>query len=256
MNRFFVLSLLPSLVLIFWAAQLPADERRPVSIDDLYLFDAPSDVVIAPDGESAVYIRRWNERASRTTRYSLWRSVGDADHAAPLEEGEPDARRPLLSPDGEWIVFLSTRDFPDGTPAFDPVPPYSDAATDIWLIPTAGGRAIPLAGPDKPYGRVFNDGFYGGVAFSPDGSQLVFVADDGPQQRMPEEIENNVQIVREDQGEGYDGYTAAQIWIADLSALAEDPDAGVDGGLICGESVIGCEPSADSHNSNGGTSQC
>ena len=94
--------------------------------------------------------------------------------------------------------------------------PQSDPATDIWLIPAAGGPAIPLAGPDKPYGRVFNDGFYGRLAFSPDGRRLVFVADDGKDPRTPEEIANDVLVVRPDQGEGYTGYGPAQVWVADL----------------------------------------
>ena len=96
------------------------------------------------------------------------------------------------------------------------MPLASDSATDIWLIPTKGGKAIPLAGKDKPYGRVFNDGFYGRVAFDRDGKRLVFVADDGKDPRTKQEIENGVEIVRPDQGEGYTGYRAAQIWIAHL----------------------------------------
>ncbi|MEQ8787755.1 MAG: S9 family peptidase [Pirellulaceae bacterium] len=188
-----------------------------MSIDDLYRFDAPTDVAISPDGASAVYVRRWNDRKSRTERQSLWRSDKDAEHAKAMESGQPDARRPIFSPDGRWLAFLSTRDLPDGKPAFAPVAPYSDPATDIWLMPAAGGKAIPLAGPDKPYGRVMSDPFYGALAFSPDGRRLVFVADDGRDRRTKAEIENNVQIVREDQGEGYEGYTAAQIWIADLT---------------------------------------
>jgi dipeptidyl aminopeptidase/acylaminoacyl peptidase len=198
------------------AGQDAADTPRPLSIDDLYRFDGPTDVAVSPAGDSAVYVRRWNDRESRTVRYSLWRSSEDASRAKPLEAGQPDARRPIYSPDGRWIAFLSTRNFPDGSPAFQPVPPYTDPATDIWLMPAEGGKPIPLAGPEKPYGRVMSDPFYGRMAFSPDGKRLVFVADDGRDRRTPAEIENNVQIVREDQGEGYEGYTAAQIWIADL----------------------------------------
>ena len=63
------------------------------------------------------------------------------------------------------------------------MPPESDPATDVWLIPTDGGTAVPLAGPDRPHGRVFHDGFYGRLAFSPDGRRLAFVADDGKDPR-------------------------------------------------------------------------
>lgn len=191
-------------------------EPSPILIDDLYRMDSPQGLVVAPDGGSAVYSRRWNDRKERVVRHSLWRVEGDAAHAKPLEVGEPDGRAPILSPDGKWIVFLSTRPLPDGKPGFTPVPAYSDTATDIWLMPAAGGKAIPLAGRERPYNRVFNDPFYGNIAFSADGKRLVFVADVMREDRTPEEAENNVQVVRQDGGEGYEGYGPAQIWIADL----------------------------------------
>src|SRR5207248_1883207 len=136
-------------------------------------------------------------------------------------EREPDGRAPVFSPDGKWIAFLSTRPRPQSWKQTPSVPAASDPAVDVWLIPTAGGNAIPLAGADKPYGRVFNDGFYGRIAFSPDGKRLVFVADDGNDHRTAEEIENDVVIVRPDQGECYTGYGAAQVWVAHLD---EKPD--------------------------------
>lgn len=194
----------------------PAAEPTLISIDDLYRFDSPQGLVVSPDGSSGVYSRRWADRDSRTIRFSLWQVENDNANCRALEAGEPDARSPMLSPDGKWIVFLSTRPFPDGKPAVDAVPPYSDPATDLWIMPASGGKAIPLAGREKPYGRVFSDPFYGNIAFSPDGRRLVFVADDGLDSRTPAEIANQVQIVREDQGEGYEGYGPAQIWIADL----------------------------------------
>lgn len=197
-------------------SQAPAEEPSLIRIDDLYQMDSPQGVVVAPDGTSAVYSRRWSDRKQRIVRHSLWRTEGDAAHAKALEPSEPDGRAPLLSPDGKWIFFLSTRPLPDGKPGFTPVPPYSDTPTDIWLIPAAGGKAIPLAGRERPYNRVFSDPFFGNIAFSSDGKRLVFVADEATQVRTPEEIANDVQIVRPDGGEGYEGYGPAQVWIADL----------------------------------------
>ena len=192
-----------------------AAEPSLISIDDLYRFDSPQGLVVARDGESGFYSRRWADRAARTVRFSLWRTNRDGANRRALEEGEPDARAPLLSPDGKWIAFLSTRQVPFGN-KLEAVPPYSDPATDLWLIPASGGKAIPLAGNWKPYGRVFNDPFFGNVAFSPDGRKLAFIADDTVDPRTPAEIANNVQVVREDQGEGYEGYRSAQVWVADL----------------------------------------
>ncbi|MDB5336682.1 MAG: hypothetical protein JWN70_2301 [Planctomycetaceae bacterium] len=203
-----------SVCLLLVSATLAA-EPKLISIDDLYRLDSPLTPLVLPDAGGVVYMRRWSDRASRSVRFSLWRIDQDAARKQPLEEGEPDGRSPLLSPDGKWIVFQSTRPLPDGT-SVAPVPPYSDPATDLWLISTAGAKAIPLAGPKKRYGRVFSDPFYGNVSFSADGKRLAFVADDGRDVRTPNEIRNNVRVVREDQGEGYEGYRPAQVWIADL----------------------------------------
>jgi dipeptidyl aminopeptidase/acylaminoacyl peptidase len=209
----------PGIALILAAiltGPLPAQNKKPLAIEDLYRLDAPRSLVLAPDGKSAVYIRTWIDAEARQERNALWLVEETKEKIRPLEEGQPDARSPVFAPDGKWIAFLSTRSRPPKWKQTPPVPLESDPATDIWLIPAGGGAAIPLAGPDKPHGRVFNDGFYGRVAFSSDGRQLAFVADDGMDPRTPEEIANDVLIVRPDQGEGYTGYGPAQIWIADL----------------------------------------
>ncbi|MBI3463972.1 MAG: PD40 domain-containing protein [Planctomycetes bacterium] len=134
-------------------------------------------------------IRRWVDADAGVERFSLWLVPGDAKQARALEVGEPDARAPVFSPDGRWIAVRSTRPHPAGFKPTPLAPLESDPATDIWLIASDGSRQIPLAGPDRPYGRVLLDPFYGRVAFSSDGQQLVFVADDGHDGRTPSEVE-------------------------------------------------------------------
>jgi dipeptidyl aminopeptidase/acylaminoacyl peptidase len=204
------------LLLVAGIAPASAAEPTPAQIDDLYCFDAPTEITLAPNQGFVVYVRRWIDRSACDWRQSLWRYDGNPGTARALETQQIDARSPVFSPDGRWIAFLSARPFADGTPAFRPVPPYTDPAADIWLMRVAGGKAIPLAGKTKPYGRVMSDYFYGNVAFSPDGRRLVFVADVAGGRRTAQEIAAGVSVVRADQGEGYEGYDPAQIWVADL----------------------------------------
>jgi dipeptidyl aminopeptidase/acylaminoacyl peptidase len=216
--RLGALSVLCSLASV--AAELPIPQ-----IEDIYHTDAPTDVITLADGHSVIYCRARADAKSRTIKQSLW-LADDSGPPRPLEIGEPDAFSPQLSPDGKWILFLSTRGFADGSPAFEPVPPYSDPASDIWLIPVTGGAAIPLGGKAKPYGRVITDKFYGRIAFSKDGKRVAFVADTGGDPRTEEaERRNNVTVVREDQGEGYEGYGPTQIWVADLREQPADVGA-------------------------------
>lgn len=198
------------------AGEKPAPARKPLSVEDLYLLDAPRSAALAPDGESVAYVRSFLDRKARSERFSLWVARGPG-RAEPTEAGQPDARAPVFSPDGRRIAFLSTRPRPAGWERTPPAPSESDPATDVWLIPASGGTAVPLAGPAKPYARVFNDGFYGRLSFSPDGRQLAFVADDGADPRTAEEGANGVSVVRPDQGEGYTGYGPAQVWVAHLA---------------------------------------
>lgn len=203
-----------------------AAERTPLVPADVYRLDVPTDVALSPDGAQAMYVRRWSDAETRTERYALWRGGETDAERQPLEADQPDARKPLWSPDGRWIAFLSTRPLSDGAAAVPAVPAWSDPAVDIWLLPAAGGTAIPLTVRPKPYGRVFNDGFYGRLAFSPDSRRLVFVADDGADPRTEAEKANNVRVVRPDQGEGYEGYGPAQIWIAELASEPGEAAAG------------------------------
>jgi dipeptidyl aminopeptidase/acylaminoacyl peptidase len=191
--------------------------RTPLSIEDLYRLEAPQSLRLAPAGRQAAYIRQWVDPATRQERFALWMASGGSSEPRPIEPGQPDARSPIFSPDGRWIAFVSTRPRPEGWEPTPPAPHESDPATDVWLIATDGGQAIPLAGREKPYGRVFNDGFYGRLAFATDGRRLAFIADDGRDPRTDEERDADTLVVRDDGGEGYTGYRPAQVWVAELA---------------------------------------
>jgi len=130
-----------------------------------------------PKEEKLVYERVWIDAKTKQERHSLWLVTGKRENREPLEKDEPDGRSPVMSPDGQWIAFLSDRKRIVGVKPIPGVPAYSDAAVDIWLYRVKDGDVRPLGGPDRPWGRVFPDGFYCRLAFSPDSKWLGLDAD-------------------------------------------------------------------------------
>jgi dipeptidyl aminopeptidase/acylaminoacyl peptidase len=195
-------------------------KKKPLAIEDLYLMESVKSPTLFPKEEKLVYERVWIDAKTKKERHSLWLVTGKRENKKPLEEGELDGRNPVVSPNGEWIAFLSTRShetspFARVTPT---VPPYSDVGVDVWLFHVKTGVVHNVAKPVRRWGRVFHDGFYGRVAFSPDSKRLVFVADDGRDPQNEKGIDFGVGVVQPDQGEGYTGYWPAQIWIADIES--------------------------------------
>ena len=93
-------------------------EPTPLRLDDLYRSDRVTYLTLTIDSKSAIYCRQWVDPDKREYCYALWRVDELAKNRRPLEEGQPDARQPMLTPDGKRVLFLSTRPFHDGTPAF------------------------------------------------------------------------------------------------------------------------------------------
>jgi serine/threonine protein kinase len=100
-----------------------------------------------------------------TNRVRIWRSNADGSNPKQLTSGTFD-RFPVCSPDGKWVYY------------HDPVGAHSS-----MRVPVEGGQPEPVPSSDV-------HGMYGvlGEAISPDGKQLVFVADinfpDDPQSVM------------------------------------------------------------------------
>jgi dipeptidyl aminopeptidase/acylaminoacyl peptidase len=98
---------------------------------------------LSPDGSAAVIATETPDWKASVYRHDLWlwtapSGLRPLTHSASEENAQ-------WSPDGKWIAFLSDRALPAET-ASDEGESDSDAtkANRLWLIPVAGGEALPL----------------------------------------------------------------------------------------------------------------
>jgi dipeptidyl aminopeptidase/acylaminoacyl peptidase len=131
MRRLIVLGLLGGLV----AAVSAAEERRPITAQDLWAVRRLGTPALSPDGRTAaVAVTEWSIPKSKSTS-SLWLVDIASATTRRLTQGGSDTA-PVWSPDGKRIAFVSKRGDDEG-PA-------------LYVIATDGGEARRVAG--APYG--------------------------------------------------------------------------------------------------------
>lgn len=129
-ERFFMKRVLALLALLVLAVPLAAENKRPMTVDDLFKFKRVADPQISPDGKQVVYVVTTVTDVSKNqTVANLW--VAATDGKTPprqLTSTTKKDRSPRWSPDGRWIVFESTR----------------SGSEQLWVIDMYGGEARQL----------------------------------------------------------------------------------------------------------------
>src|SRR5262245_54125194 len=103
-------------------------QKRALTIEDFYRIRSISDVHVSPDGKSIIYVVSTPDlpRAKRVGH--IWMMDINGQNARQLTSGDKTESSPVFSPDGKWILFISSK---DGGPQF-------------YLMPTSGGEAKKL----------------------------------------------------------------------------------------------------------------
>jgi acylaminoacyl-peptidase len=147
----------------------------------------PIDVCLSPDGRFACYVVRESSPDLAGYRSALWLVPTDgSEPGRQLTLGANHDVAPRWSPDGRWLAFLSDRgavlrkggaprDKEDLKRGAAPASGSKDlvgrdithGATQVWLLPLAGGEARPLT--DLPED-------VGALAWSPDSTRLCIVS--------------------------------------------------------------------------------
>jgi dipeptidyl aminopeptidase/acylaminoacyl peptidase len=141
-----------SLVCLFFSAVGVAQQRHPLTFDDLVAFGRVSDPQISPDGGSVAFSATKVDVAKNAGNSDIWVMPITGGAARQLTQSEKRDNNPRWSPDGKKLAFISNR---DGSP-------------QVWILEVASGEARKLTslstGAD-------------GVIWSPDGKHLAFVSD-------------------------------------------------------------------------------
>lgn len=151
---------------------------RPIEIEDILAVRFPHDPAVSPDGTRVIFALGRLDDGSNEIQSSLWVIPIDSGMATQFTSGEGRDTKPVWSPDGRRVAFLSTR----GGKRLG----RKKAAAQLWVIPASGGEARQLTffkhGAAQP-------------AWSPDGTMLTFVSR-GNLERL-EQREDEELVVRE-----------------------------------------------------------
>ncbi|MBI4461377.1 MAG: PD40 domain-containing protein, partial [Acidobacteria bacterium] len=87
-----------------------AEERHPLTFDDLIAFARVSDPQVSPDGRWVVYVVDHYDKAANSRSSDLWLVAAEGSEPRQRTRSGKRDRRPRWSPDGTEIAFLSNRD--------------------------------------------------------------------------------------------------------------------------------------------------
>lgn len=91
-------------------AVVPAPcQTRPLELADMFRLQRISDPALSPDGRLVAYTLTTPDLAANRTMTDLWIVPSEGGEPRRLTDHPAHDRRPVWSPDGQWILFESTR---------------------------------------------------------------------------------------------------------------------------------------------------
>ncbi len=115
------------------------------TVDDLLLQETVQEVEIAPDGRSAVWVKRVMDKEKGTVASNLFLTSLDDGRELALTRGADHHGSPRFSPDGRRLAFLSDRPRRGEKAADEKLAP-----SQLFLLDLGGGEPWPVTSLARP----------------------------------------------------------------------------------------------------------
>jgi dipeptidyl aminopeptidase/acylaminoacyl peptidase len=134
---------LSAAVCLYPAVSTAQAAKPAITLDEFLNTTSISETRLAPNGGAAVIGTESPDWKNSSFRHDLWLWTAQAGLRPLTHSGSEENSQ--WSPDGKWVAFVSDRALAGEAAGTDGSPENSDAkASRIWIIPVAGGEALPL----------------------------------------------------------------------------------------------------------------
>lgn len=139
------------------------NEKRRITVDDLYRITDIEDPRVSPDGRWIAYVQATIDRLENGYARNIWLAPTGGGEPVQVTRGGKDSQ-PHWSPDGETLAFVSAR----------------DKKPQVYLLPVTGPGGEPRSLTNTPNGA-------SSPAWSPDGTHIAFLSSASAEERAKED---------------------------------------------------------------------